>query len=328
MRKPDTLSKVIGHHSRRFWEILTYRYLSRLTLLYEVGVLQKMPARQIIASDRALDPRIVNRLFSRNGAVTRQVDYSLLQYRLKLKAFFRNRDPAEFPTDLFRNTRSFLGGFHYRDPVLQSVAPPAGLLRDIRFRGRIQPEHTRRRALNELAEHTHGELERLALKFFPRTYVEEFRSRFDWIHVIDPNNVTFHASFLDHDEDRFVIARYVEEGSQLHLYQHACGYGEYSHYLNYHVEGSIADHFHTWGWKIRPCDSPYFALRLMGPQATKPSCQSQCSGEHILYVQVRPPHHWNRDPTISIQEDFLTGLSPGRRKDTIIRTRNRQSAEW
>lgn len=101
-----------------------------------------------------------------------------------------------------------------------------------------------------------------SIQCMPKVYLEDFKRIYDSIPLIDPQNKTFHISMLETTYMRMLIAKYVENGSQLVYYQHGGFYGEYDYHSGHWYESSIANKFMTWGWKYLPNDTPDYAYRL------------------------------------------------------------------
>lgn len=100
------------------------------------------------------------------------------------------------------------------------------------------------------------------IKLIPKLYLESFNYFMEIVPLIKPSNKKIHLSFIENIFMRYLVALYVENGSQLFYYQHGAFYGEYKYHNSHHYESSIADNFMTWGWKIKRNDYPNRAFRL------------------------------------------------------------------
>jgi putative transferase (TIGR04331 family) len=100
-----------------------------------------------------------------------------------------------------------------------------------------------------------------AIKNLPMIYLEYFKFYFDGITVENPSNKIFHVLTFENTYLRFVIAKYILNGSKLYYYQHGGYYGEYQFHNAHFHESSIADKFITWGWKMLEKDEPGYALK-------------------------------------------------------------------
>lgn len=324
----ETFSSALNHMhgievSRRFWEILLYRFFRRCTTLFDLGILQNMARPKRIPDDSFLDLDVVDAVKSKPGWAN---FISLTPIVGAMRSGARKASGSgtvavnPFSSGNFLAARSILGGFHYREPVVGRVDPPIAMLCALEWPEGFEREERKREFLRDFEKGCDWELARLVARFMPDLYVEEFRGRFEWARVVAPETREFHASFLSRWQDRFVIARYAEEGSKLNIYQHAAGYGEVADHFYYHVEGGVSDRFYTWGWRIRDNDVPFVALRLLRPRVRVED--DPRGGECILYVHVRPAYDWNVPDTLALQDGFLSALSDKNRMDTIIRGRD------
>jgi putative transferase (TIGR04331 family) len=124
-----------------------------------------------------------------------------------------------------------------------------------------------------------------------------------------------------------MIARYVEAGSQLYVYQHAASYGEVEGHLLHHVESSFANRFRTWGWRICANDESYVALRLLKPPAFR--YRAGWRGTYWIYMILRQPLRALIDSTLATQECFFGALKTSLAGKILIRphTQKRGHAE-
>jgi putative transferase (TIGR04331 family) len=100
-----------------------------------------------------------------------------------------------------------------------------------------------------------------AIKNLPMIYLEYFNFYFKSIPVFNSTNKVFHILTFDNTYLRFVIAKYILNGSKIYYYQHGGYYGEFQFHNAHYHESSIADKFITWGWKILERDEPGYALK-------------------------------------------------------------------
>jgi putative transferase (TIGR04331 family) len=99
------------------------------------------------------------------------------------------------------------------------------------------------------------------IKNLPMIYLEYFKYYFDGITVENSSNKIFHVLTFENTYLRFVIAKYILNGSKLYYYQHGGYYGEYPFHNAHYHESDISDKFITWGWKILEKDEPGQALK-------------------------------------------------------------------
>jgi putative transferase (TIGR04331 family) len=199
------------------------------------------------------------------------------------------------------------------------VERPVSLLENKSGAGQIIFQQDKREVLRGMAENVGWSLARLAFSWLPSFYVEEFESRYSRVRVIGPEQKQFHASYLSSVDDRFIIARYVEEGAGLNIYQHAAMYGEVDEYLLHYAETGIADRFYTWGWKVRDNDVPFLALRLIKPKHDQ--FEIFDNADTWLYINIRQPFAWNIQQTLEIQERLIRRLHASKRRKIVIRPR-------
>ena len=309
--------------SRRFWAILLYRYLRNCLIVHKAqpGL---SPAPDIIGDDGDVyGPRAGEMLKSIGCDLRAFAPKPLGPVRRWLEGFAVGRhhtqNAADFCTAVFPDGRSIVGEFHSYEALHRFLSPPAAWLPlRLSANGTIADVHKRKR-LRALATEQDWPLGRLALNWLPRFYVEEFIGRYRTVKLQKPEHKEFHVSYLASVAGRFIIARYVEQGSKLNIYQHAAMYGELEDHVLHHAECTIADAFFTWGWQLRDNDIPFFGLRLL-PFITQ-SKATPTTARHWLYVNVRQPFAWNQPVTLEVQERFFEALPTRCRQCVVIRPR-------
>jgi putative transferase (TIGR04331 family) len=177
-----------------------------------------------------------------------------------------------------------------------------------------------------MASATAWPLARLALEWLPPWYVEEFEARSQNVEVVTPERKTIHTGFLSDVQSRFVTARYVAEGARLNIYQHGSGYGEIEGFELHDTESFMADEFMTWGWRIRPNDVPFLALRFMRP--TQERLRPKRGRAEWLYVNQRSTFPWEVKTTLDVQDRFFGGLTESIAKQGILRPRMEKGGGW
>jgi hypothetical protein len=96
----------------------------------------------------------------------------------------------------------------------------------------------------------------------PQIFVEYFDFVMNKVVLNDAKDKIFHSTIISSTFTRYIVAKYVENGSLLYGYQHGGNYGEDKYHAAYHYESSISDKYHTWGWTISAADIPYYAFRV------------------------------------------------------------------
>jgi hypothetical protein len=118
------------------------------------------------------------------------------------------------------------------------------------------------RIVNDLSNEFSNDFYINIIALMPKVYIEDFRRLYNNIPLYRPESKSFHISFLESTYMRMLVAKYVENGSELCYYQHGGFYGEYEFLSLHRFENSISDKFMTWGWKMLPNDTPSYAYRL------------------------------------------------------------------
>lgn len=305
-------------HSRRFWAIILHRFLRKCLMVDAAGHRTSEPPFSPGHDNAILGPMVGEGpsapATAGAPAPSRRISLPRSSAELgeRLTLWRLRRTPAAL-------SRSLLFGFHYFHEIGRRTDQPASILH-LRSGGeRPAQEPSKREAIRQVANGLEASLTRLALEWLPAWYVEEFRSRFDAVALRRPKDQAFHASFLHSVEGRFHIARHVEEGASLTLYQHAGTYGEIEDFDGYQSELSIADRYRTWGWQLTPKDSPFLALRLMKPAGAE--IQRGSSVPQWLYINVRDPFPWWIPDTLRIQETFFERLSAECARKVLLRPR-------
>jgi hypothetical protein len=311
--------------SRRFWGILLYRYLSKCLIAARTGVPERLAPDRIANDELVLGTRLGDAVAA--GPAGSRVELALGVLRHSLlhdlrylpgEAFSRAVTSYRLRSAL-AVSRSLVTGFHY-DHVISGLVPqPAALLGAHTSRGDRKVDISARGALQDMLANIDWPLGRMALEWIPSWYVEEFRALHGSVKVANAGEKEFHAACLPIIEERMTVARYVEGGSRLTLYQHAANYGEVQEHVLHHAESALADRFRTWGWKFRENDEPYLALRLMKPSRlmfrTKPGAADW------LYVIVRQPLPGLIERTFEVQQRFFAGLSDDYVARIVVRPR-------
>jgi putative transferase (TIGR04331 family) len=220
------------------------------------------------------------------------------------------------------SSRSVLTGFDYFHVISRHVPFPAAIMRTHVVDSSRFTETSKRQLLSEMVGDVNWPLARLALMWLPWWYVEGFSSIFSSIEVTGKKKSEIHTSYLPGIDVRMFVAKSVSHGSKLCVYQHSVGYGEVKEHVKYHAESSLADRFHTWGWKLREGDEPFVALRLMKPARQK-FCPGSKSG-YWVYAIVREHRPNYAIITLDLQRRFFSTL---RHKDiarTVIRPRTQR----
>jgi putative transferase (TIGR04331 family) len=96
-------------------------------------------------------------------------------------------------------------------------------------------------------------------------------------------------------------------------------YGEVEEHVFHHVESQLADRFFTWGWRRRPSDVPFLALRLMKP--TREAIRRERNPSRWIYMNVRQPFPWLLEATLATQERFFASLGDDEARRVTIRPR-------
>ncbi|MGE3518436.1 MAG: hypothetical protein AB7J63_05745 [Vicinamibacterales bacterium] len=309
--------------SRRFWAILLYRYLSKCLIVDRAGLPPREAPRTVLSDEAVLGPRVGDDTASesraRGGTRFRAVRNRLTWTSVTPAAFRERARLKGLQRTPVSGSRSVLHGFHHFHVIAGQVPQPACWLKPEALRGRLNDDVAKRAVLQEIATTVDWPLARLALDWIPRWFVEDFLARDERVQVVDPEQKAFHASFLSSVEGQFVIARYVEEGATLTMYQHAAMYGEVEHHVFHHVESIFADRFCTWGWALGPKDVPFVALRLMKPVGQE--IRPRAGASRWIYVNVRQPLPWLVPDTLDVQDRFLAVLSDSRARKIVIRPR-------
>jgi len=287
--------------SRRFWAILLYRDLLKQIEKGANERLERLERNQDVGSSHV--PDLIRDAW-------RDAPY------LPGEAM-RRATIAYLLRGSIASSRSIVMGFHHLHIIAKCVEQPASFLTSEKWRGTI--DATARPALEEMAKNLEFPLARITLQSLSSKYVEEFRSLYGAVDVTDPCNKEFHASFLPGINMRMTIARHVEEGSRLNIYQHAATYGEVHGHVKHHIESGFADRFRTWGWTLRENDEPHVALRLMQPAQLM--FRSKPSAESWLYIIVRQPRPSLLETTHGVQKRFFGALRDERTAKIVIRPR-------
>jgi putative transferase (TIGR04331 family) len=310
--------------SRRFWGILLYRYLSKCLIAAREGGPQGAAPDRIPNDELVLGTRLGDE-GRESGGVASGRGRARIGNVLRRDAFylpgeaFTRAGTAYRLRGSFASSRSIVTGFHGFDVISRLVASPASLLAPRVGRGDRTADKALRDRLAEMAEDIDWPLARVALEWMPSWYVEEFRALHRSVEVVDASEKEFHAACLPTIEARMTVARYVEEGSRLSLYQHAAMYGEVRGHVLYHAESALADRFRTWGWKLRENDEPFLALRLMKPPRLM--FRTKHGAADWLYVIVRQPLPEFIKRTFAVQQRFFAGLSDDRAARVVVRPR-------
>jgi putative transferase (TIGR04331 family) len=99
------------------------------------------------------------------------------------------------------------------------------------------------------------------IKLIPKFYIEYFKYFYEKIPLFKPESKIFHVTALENVFISLLIAKYAENGAQIHYYQHGGFYGEYEFHSAHHHESNISDKFFTWGWQMLQKDIPNKAFR-------------------------------------------------------------------
>lgn len=295
--------------SRRFWAILIHRYLRKCLMAGEVGLDPDRPLPPATHDNAVLGPFVGA---GETAPVPEAGVVSSARARLRgrwdsfprtprtAQAWLRLRRLNRTPMD---GSRSVLFGFHYFHVIAGLVDPPAAPLNLPSVGATTSADPSKRNAFRELEASADWRLVRLALRWLPTWYVEEFEHRDDAVRLQRPIEQAFHASFLPTPEGRFHIARHVEEGAAFTMYQHAGTYGEMKEDVAHHIEAWFADRYRTWGWELLPKDSPFLALRLLKPPGEEVVRRTPLP--RWLYINIRDPYPWFIPETIDTQERFF-----------------------
>jgi putative transferase (TIGR04331 family) len=299
--------------SRRYWAILLHKHLRRCEI---AGIVNDPDS---IRRDDGADALLGTRLGGgpQAGAV-REAQRTLSQHALS----------RFFALTSLKRSRSLLCEFHIDSvgPIARRIDRPIGWWTSAVRQSPIASRREQRLALRELSKIVQWPLARLALDCLPRHCVEDFAGRNSNVIVTAPERKIIHTSFLEDPQSVFVTARYVVEGAQLNFYQHGCGYGEIEGYAPHHIESTMADRFMTWGWRLRPTDVPFFALRFM--RSRRDRLQPGSPDARPLYVTQRSTFPWEVNDTLDLQDRFFSSLAPSVARMTIVRPRMQKGPGW
>ncbi|MEX1257177.1 MAG: hypothetical protein WEG36_06125 [Gemmatimonadota bacterium] len=310
--------------SRRYWAIVLHRYLRKCLMAGDVGLDPERPALP-----PTHDNDILGAYVGGGGKQTNLASRPSMLRRVKKRLPAIHPSPAgvrtwlrlrQLRTTLVDRSPSILFGFHYFHVVADLVEQPSAMLQLPRQAIPASPAwDARREALADAESDVVWPLARLALRWLPTWYVEEFDARDASVPVRDPTEREFHASFLWSPEGRFFIARHVEEGSALTMYQHAGTYGELAEDVAHHSEAVISDRFRTWGWELLPGDSPLLALRLLKPPGQ--TIRRLRPVPRWLYIHIRDPYPWFIGETVETQDRFFAELQVAKAAKVLLRPR-------
>ena len=320
-----TLNALHGiSYSRRFWALLLYRYLSKCLIVNEAG-LPRLEAPPSVPNDEAvLGPRAGEAaapMSSRREprGVVRAAAHALGKLTsLPAIAGERKRLRRLWRTPM-ATSRTILGDFHYYHKIVQHLPTPAALLNPAAIPMEVQGDPSKREELRAAAAEVDSPLTRLALDWLPCWYVEELASRIAAIRLVNSTSREFHASFFASPEVRFYVARHIEAGSRLSIYQHAATYGEIEHDVHHYIESRIADRFCTWGWQREPSDVPFLALRLIKPAGEE--IRRHGNASRWIYLNVRQPLPWLLELTLAEQDRFFALLTEEKARRVTVRPR-------
>lgn len=124
------------------------------------------------------------------------------------------------------------------------------------------PNRNLRKKIDRMAEAQNERLYQNILRFLPKIYVEYFSYFEHCVELHDPASKLFKVLTVNPGFQSFLVARYVEAGSQLYWYQHGGFYGEQEYHRAHHHESTVADRFMTWGWKRATNDCADRAYKL------------------------------------------------------------------
>lgn len=311
--------------SRRFWAILLHRYLLKCVAISKVPkVFRDIPTSSPVdaedADNAVLGPKLGGRLPAPQSrqAVTAPWTQRVALSMTSAPSRFRDRMLLRrlSRTSAMRMT-SMLGFFHDVDIIARHVDRPVGWWSAAVTPGPVARERSKREDLHEIVKRVDWPLARMVFEWLPHWYVEEFAGRSEHVTLVAPQRKVIHTAFLSDIQSRFVVARYVAEGAHLHFYQHGCDYGEIEGSAYHHAESLIADRFLTWGWKLRPKDEPFVALRFM-----RPGIQRWQERPGWLYVNQRSTFPWNIESTLDIQGRFFGALDERLARSCIVRPRD------
>jgi putative transferase (TIGR04331 family) len=220
----------------------------------------------------------------------------------------------------FPTARSIITGFHYNHVIARLVDQPASAgFQGLRGgKSHASPlDLAARQALDQITKGIACPLVRMALQWLPSQYLEEFAGSYESVPITEPGSKQFHGAVLPNFRARMIIARYVEEGSKLSLYQHAASYGELRDHVLHKAESEFANRFCTWGWKCRERDVPYLALRIMKPPALM--FRNMRGAKTWLYIIMRQPLIRTIETTYAVQRRFFGTLSHQLASKVVVR---------
>lgn len=238
------------NYSERFWKIILEPYVK--TMLNDRNKIQESIHSAIIPYETCGNTLLPNRNLER---------YLYFNLMIKsLKSFGQKRKIFK----LINENDIILTGFHdsYSTPNVSEcyIKPYYNFLPNINHKSEMRLPVSHLVTMND--EELSTEFWNNSIKLMPKVYLEDFKRIYEGIPLIKPQNKTFHISMLESTFMRVLIAKYVENGSQLIYYQHGSFYGEYDFHSGHWYESSIADKFMTWGWKFLPNDNPNYAYRI------------------------------------------------------------------
>lgn len=234
------------NYSERFWTLLLAKYVTTINTR----------RAEFTNSLITLRPRI-EPLNSFVPPTFKQRFIVALKYNVKA---FKSRAQEKIIDQQLSQNNQIAFGFHDVPSIKDDVPTYLDTFYPLRY-GRIKNKNLRSK-LNKIALRYTSIFERNVVRQLPISYVELFAKNMDRIKLYAPEEKTFHLSMIESDYMRFMLAKYSENGSKIHYYQHGAFYGEYKYYSPYEWEYLICDKYFTWGWKINEKDTPWKAYRL------------------------------------------------------------------
>ena len=220
------------NYSYRFWKLLLIGYINE-------QLQQRQPLSEKLKEDG----------FSIQQTVIPKLIYSIRS--------FQNVGSYSKIIQSLKTQDKITYGFHESESISNEVSAAMPTHYPLIFR---KGDTSKREKAWQIAERYSDIFYKNVIRRVPKTFVEHFQYQFDLAELHNPAAKVFHISIFLSDFMKILVAKYVENGALLYIYQHGGGAGEVKDRANFH-DASMSDKNITWGWKIHDNEVPHKAFR-------------------------------------------------------------------